>query len=281
MRDEAVDYALRLIWAGVSTELHVFPRTCHGFDSLLPAWSDSEAVEALPAGPGPAAAPGERGLEGGPSPLLRAADPAEQSAAMKIIGLEVIPFETVVDRISFGQLVTDYRVVQTVTKVLTDEGAEGYYFGGHFHGDQDGLLPGDRALIAQFLSPVLAGQDPFDRAEIWRQLWAAKVPENILSVVDLALWDSPVGSPAYRYTSCWAGRASGSRLTPALSATKGDSRRSTGPACSRMQAAGFPGLQDSSLPPLEPGWTGQPRLPRTSFVDWDIAGPPGCARRGG
>ncbi len=94
---------------------------------------------------------------------------------MKIVGFEVIPFETFVDRISFGQLTTDYRVVQTVTKVVTDEGAEGYYFGGHFHGDQDGLLPGDRALVAQFLSPL--------------QLWAAKLPENVCSVIDLALWD--------------------------------------------------------------------------------------------
>ncbi len=32
---------------------------------------------------------------------------------MKITGLEVMPFETFVDRISFGQLMTDYRVVQT------------------------------------------------------------------------------------------------------------------------------------------------------------------------
>lgn len=108
---------------------------------------------------------------------------------MKITGVEVVPFETFVDRISFVQLNTDYRVVQTVTKVCTDEGIEGYYFGGHFHGDQDGLLPGDQALITQFLSPLLAGQDPFDRAEIWRQLWAAKLPENVCSVIDLALWD--------------------------------------------------------------------------------------------
>ncbi|WP_131805975.1 alpha/beta hydrolase, partial [Mycobacterium alsense] len=37
-RDEAIDYALALLRAGVSAELHVFPRTCHGFDSLLPDW---------------------------------------------------------------------------------------------------------------------------------------------------------------------------------------------------------------------------------------------------
>ncbi len=46
-RDEAVDYALQLLRAGVSTELHVFPGTCHGFDSLLPDWSTSEELFAL------------------------------------------------------------------------------------------------------------------------------------------------------------------------------------------------------------------------------------------
>jgi acetyl esterase len=44
LRDEAVDYALRLMWAGVATELHVFPGTCHGFDSLLPEWETSQQL---------------------------------------------------------------------------------------------------------------------------------------------------------------------------------------------------------------------------------------------
>ncbi|ORV81358.1 alpha/beta hydrolase [Mycobacterium interjectum] len=43
-RDEAVDYALQLLRAGVSAELHVFPRACHGFDSLLPDWFDSQRL---------------------------------------------------------------------------------------------------------------------------------------------------------------------------------------------------------------------------------------------
>jgi len=46
-RDEAVGYAQQLLRAGVSTELHVFPRTCHGFDSLLPDWSVSEQLFTL------------------------------------------------------------------------------------------------------------------------------------------------------------------------------------------------------------------------------------------
>jgi acetyl esterase/lipase len=44
LRDEAVDYALRLMWAGVASELHVFPGTCHGFDSLLPEWETSQRL---------------------------------------------------------------------------------------------------------------------------------------------------------------------------------------------------------------------------------------------
>ena len=43
-RDEAIDYARRLLHAGVSTELHVFGRTCHGFDSLLPDLPSSERL---------------------------------------------------------------------------------------------------------------------------------------------------------------------------------------------------------------------------------------------
>jgi acetyl esterase/lipase len=44
LRDEAVDYARRLMSAGVATELHVFPGTCHGFDSLLPDWETSQRL---------------------------------------------------------------------------------------------------------------------------------------------------------------------------------------------------------------------------------------------
>ena len=47
LRDEAVDYALRLMWAGVACELHVFPGTCHGFDSLVPQWETSRQLFAM------------------------------------------------------------------------------------------------------------------------------------------------------------------------------------------------------------------------------------------
>ena len=47
LRDEAIDYATSLMQAGVATELHVIPRTCHGFDSLLPDWELSQQLFAL------------------------------------------------------------------------------------------------------------------------------------------------------------------------------------------------------------------------------------------
>ena len=47
LRDEALGYALRLLRAGIDTELHVFPGTCHGFDSLLPDWEVAGQLFAL------------------------------------------------------------------------------------------------------------------------------------------------------------------------------------------------------------------------------------------
>ncbi|KUI28245.1 alpha/beta hydrolase [Mycobacterium sp. IS-1496] len=47
LRDEALDYAQRLLGAGVATELHVSAGTCHGFDSLLPDWELSRQLFAL------------------------------------------------------------------------------------------------------------------------------------------------------------------------------------------------------------------------------------------
>lgn len=49
LRDEAIDYATRLLRAGVATELHVIPGTCHGYDSLLPDWEVSQQTFALQA----------------------------------------------------------------------------------------------------------------------------------------------------------------------------------------------------------------------------------------
>ena len=46
-RDEAIDYAIRLLHAYVHTELHVVAATFHGFDSVVPDWVVSRESAAL------------------------------------------------------------------------------------------------------------------------------------------------------------------------------------------------------------------------------------------
>lgn len=108
---------------------------------------------------------------------------------MKIVDVQVIPFTVPRRTFRNRQLFQEGTAVQTLTKIVTDEGAEGYYLGGHGHGDQDGLPPDQRAMLAGRARSLLLGQDPFDREKFWHWMWVSKTPENILSVIDVALWD--------------------------------------------------------------------------------------------
>ncbi len=88
-----------------------------------------------------------------------------------------------------GRVVQDGRAIQTLTKIMTDEGAEGYYLGGYGHGDRDGLPRDQCAWLLSKARAMLIGEDPFDREQFWHWMWVSKTPENLLSVIDMALWD--------------------------------------------------------------------------------------------
>jgi acetyl esterase/lipase len=47
LRDEGISYALCLLQAGVAVELHVVPRTFHGFDQVPSALADAAHIEEL------------------------------------------------------------------------------------------------------------------------------------------------------------------------------------------------------------------------------------------
>jgi L-alanine-DL-glutamate epimerase-like enolase superfamily enzyme len=120
---------------------------------------------------------------------------------MKIVDLQVIPFRVRRRGFRNGELLPEAEVVQTLTKIVTDAGAEGYYLGGHGHGDQDGLPAGQRAVLEGRIKSLLVGQDPFDREKFWHWLWVANLEENLISVVDMALWDLQArvfGVPLYK-----------------------------------------------------------------------------------
>lgn len=114
---------------------------------------------------------------------------------MKIVDLQVIQFRVPPSKwYLYGEIVTrqtNDEGVQTVTKIITDEGAEGYCFGGFGHGDWFGLPADMRAALKGQIKSFVLGQDPFDREKFWQLIWEKQsiFPENLISVLDMALWD--------------------------------------------------------------------------------------------
>jgi L-alanine-DL-glutamate epimerase-like enolase superfamily enzyme len=108
---------------------------------------------------------------------------------VKIVDVQIIPFQVPRKVFRNRHLFPEGTVTQTLCKIVTDEGAEGYYFGGSGHGDQDGLRPDERRAMVGRAKSLLVGQDPFDREKFWHWMWVSKTPENILSTIDMALWD--------------------------------------------------------------------------------------------
>ncbi len=120
---------------------------------------------------------------------------------MKIVDVQVVAFRTRRPSYHNGEAHPDVEGVQTVTKIITDEGAEGYCIGGLGHGDQDGLTPEQRGAITGRLKGLILGQDAFDRERFWHWMWVGNMDESLLSVIDMALWDlqgRAFGVPVYK-----------------------------------------------------------------------------------
>lgn len=108
---------------------------------------------------------------------------------MKITNITVTPFRTWVDRYHNGVPQPNTEIIQTLTTIETDEGVTGHYLGGQGHGDQDGLDVVNQGIVQGRLKQMLVGQNPFDRELFWQWMWVAKIPENLMGVIDMALWD--------------------------------------------------------------------------------------------
>jgi L-alanine-DL-glutamate epimerase-like enolase superfamily enzyme len=108
---------------------------------------------------------------------------------MKISDVEIIAFRVPRRLYRNGEVLPESQGTQTLTRIVTDDGAEGYCLGGQGHGDADGLLLEDRAAVLGRVRSLLVGQHPFDREKSWQWLWVANTKENVLSVIDMALWD--------------------------------------------------------------------------------------------
>ncbi|MEX2379087.1 MAG: enolase C-terminal domain-like protein [Dehalococcoidia bacterium] len=105
---------------------------------------------------------------------------------MKITNIETIVFKTTTrDHMSRWWIPVvgdEVATNKTLTKISTDEGAEGYMFGG------------DPLITEKVIKPLLIGENPLDREKLWHWMdqLATTTPlihESHIGVVDCALWD--------------------------------------------------------------------------------------------
>ena len=89
----------------------------------------------------------------------------------------------------------EHEAAQTLLKIITDEGVEGYSFGGNAQ------------VIQNVIKPILVGEDPFYRERIWQDMFerqrmnSGTLTNSVLSAVDLALWDlagRALNQPVYK-----------------------------------------------------------------------------------
>ena len=76
----------------------------------------------------------------------------------------------------------EFETTSSITKISTDEGAEGYMQGGR------------REYIEGVAKPLLLGEDPLNREKLWNWMYhmanvVEKLPEGQMGVIDSALWD--------------------------------------------------------------------------------------------
>jgi len=77
----------------------------------------------------------------------------------------------------------EHDAVQTLLRIVTDEGVEGYAFGA------------DGTIIERLVKPILLEADPLYREKIWQalkerqRLNLGRLSDRILAAVDMALWD--------------------------------------------------------------------------------------------
>ena len=187
---------------------------------------------------------------------------------MKITDITITPFRTFSDRYVNSTPLPNTEIIQTLLTIETDEGVVGRYFGGHGHGDQDGLEQSSRDYIMGRVKPMLVGQDPFDRERFWQWLWAAKAPEHVMGVIDLALYDlagAQAGLPVYKLMGGCRDRVKAYASTyPNMGSPENYAEHAL--AC---KAQGYLAYKIHPYYYMNPA-TGEAMPGRPSHIDWDI-----------
>ncbi len=118
---------------------------------------------------------------------------------MKIVDVTVERFRTtsrtVRDSHGHGHPGPEHESSQSLLKIVTDDGAEGYCLGA------------ERQVMEQVVKPMIVGEHPYYREKIWQHLRESqrlnlgRLNDRVLASVDMALWDlagRALGQPVYR-----------------------------------------------------------------------------------
>ena len=117
---------------------------------------------------------------------------------MKITDIEVIQFRTTTrghpTKWGYGIWGEEVDSVGTITKISTDEGVEGH------------MLGGDKATMEGVIKPLILGENPLHREQIWHWMdqmstFSHRPSESEMGLVDCALWDllgNKAGLPVYQ-----------------------------------------------------------------------------------
>ena len=104
---------------------------------------------------------------------------------MKISNIEVIRFRTTTQHYptkwGYGRRGEVRDTTETITKISTDDGAEGY------------MLGGDEQVIDNIIKPMILGENPLEREKLWNWMdqlvtFGHNLPEHEMGIVDSALW---------------------------------------------------------------------------------------------
>jgi len=111
---------------------------------------------------------------------------------MEVKTLKIIDIETIIfkyesqigsDIAGHAHPSEEHDAYQTLTRIVTDEGVDGFCFGGN------------KKINDRIIKPALIGKNPMDREKIWQYLYRdlqgsrGLISDRQLAVIDMALWD--------------------------------------------------------------------------------------------
>jgi len=111
---------------------------------------------------------------------------------MEVKTLKIIDIETIIfkyksqigsDIAGHAHPSEEHDAYQSLTRIVTDEGVDGFCFGGN------------KKINDRIIKPALIGKNPMDREKIWQYLYRdlqgsrGLISDRQLAVIDMALWD--------------------------------------------------------------------------------------------